>query len=123
MVSSIQPTWAGRTVNRTPQIARDITTTVDEWSTNLRRKCYEHSTSVNLARHQVRGGPPQLALAACDAIDVLLPAACASSTAPAAVYAHALMDEQSWTAAPAIVFPDVVLALYAADVRTSVGDR
>ncbi|MEO7371610.1 MAG: hypothetical protein ABIZ69_12140, partial [Ilumatobacteraceae bacterium] len=37
------------------------------------------------------------------------------STSPRAVYAHTLMGLQTWKNAPAIVFPNLVLALYAAD--------
>jgi hypothetical protein len=37
------------------------------------------------------------------------------STSPRAMYAHTLMGEQPWKNAPAIVFPNLVLALYASD--------
>jgi hypothetical protein len=37
------------------------------------------------------------------------------STSPRATYAHTLMGERAWKNAPAVVFPNLVLALYAAD--------
>ncbi len=37
------------------------------------------------------------------------------STSPRATYAHTLMGDRAWKNAPAIVFPNLVLALYAAD--------
>jgi hypothetical protein len=37
------------------------------------------------------------------------------STSPRATYAHTLMGDRAWTDAPAVVFPNLVLALYAAD--------
>jgi hypothetical protein len=47
------------------------------------------------------------------------------STSPRATYAHMLMGERAWKNAPEVVFPNVVLALYAADTAefaTYLGD-